>query len=95
MHTGTKIPSFETIGAIVAGSWCVSKLFWFESFKFMWAFAKKYKLPSTLLSEQGNKVRKWGVPSDLFGTLPGRQMQQPVTTSEAYTDETLKLLQSL
>ncbi|CAM0913232.1 unnamed protein product [Alopecurus aequalis] len=37
------------------------------------AFAKKYRLPFTLLSDEGNKVRKeWGVPSDLFGTLPGR-----------------------
>jgi peroxiredoxin Q/BCP len=38
------------------------------------AFAKKYRLPFTLLSEEGNKVRKeWGVLSDLFRTLPGRQ----------------------
>ncbi|XP_052621769.1 peroxiredoxin Q, chloroplastic-like [Lactuca sativa] len=38
------------------------------------AFAKKYRLPFTLLSDEGNKARKeWGVPSDLFGTLPGSQ----------------------
>lgn len=38
------------------------------------AFKEKYKLPFTLLSDEGNKVRKeWGVPADLFGTLPGRQ----------------------
>ncbi|XP_022932473.1 uncharacterized protein LOC111438879 [Cucurbita moschata] len=38
------------------------------------AFAKKSRLPFTLLSDEGNKVRKeWGVPADLFGTLPRRQ----------------------
>nr|KAJ0219273.1 hypothetical protein LSAT_V11C300125000 [Lactuca sativa] len=38
------------------------------------AFAKKYRLPFTLLSDEGNKVRKeWGVPFDLFGTLSGSQ----------------------
>ncbi|CAI5519086.1 unnamed protein product [Closterium sp. Naga37s-1] len=37
-------------------------------------FAEKYSLPFTLLSDEGNAVRKeWGVPSDLFGVLPGRQ----------------------
>ncbi|CAI5480208.1 unnamed protein product, partial [Closterium sp. Yama58-4] len=37
-------------------------------------FAEKYSLPFTLLSDEGNTVRKeWGVPSDLFGVLPGRQ----------------------
>ncbi|KAK3213333.1 hypothetical protein Dsin_018039 [Dipteronia sinensis] len=72
------------------------------------AFAKKYKLPYTLLSDEGNKVRKeWGVPSDLFGTLPGRQTYvldkkgevQLVYNNqfqpEKHIDETLKLLQSL
>ncbi|KAL7591403.1 hypothetical protein Lser_V15G34267 [Lactuca serriola] len=38
------------------------------------AFAMKYRLPFTLLSDEGNKARKeWEVPSDLFGTLPGSQ----------------------
>ncbi|CAI9304297.1 unnamed protein product [Lactuca saligna] len=38
------------------------------------AFAKKYRLPFTLLSDEGNKVRiEWGVPSDPFGTLLGSQ----------------------
>ncbi|KAG4969952.1 hypothetical protein JHK82_035647 [Glycine max] len=38
------------------------------------AFASKYTLPFTLLSEEGNKVRKeWGVPGDFFGSLLGRQ----------------------
>jgi len=36
-------------------------------------FAEKYKLSFTLLSDTGNKVRKlFGVPTDFFGTLPGR-----------------------
>ncbi|KAJ6824117.1 peroxiredoxin Q, chloroplastic [Iris pallida] len=72
------------------------------------AFAKKYKLPFTLLCDEGNKVRKdWGVPSDLFGTLPGRQtyvidrngVVQLIYNNqfqpEKHVDETLKLLQSL
>jgi peroxiredoxin Q/BCP len=72
------------------------------------AFAKKYKLPFTLLSDQGNKVRKeWGVPGDFFGSLPGREtyvidkngVVQLVYNNqfqpEKHIDETLKLLQSL
>ncbi|KAJ6805075.1 peroxiredoxin Q, chloroplastic [Iris pallida] len=72
------------------------------------AFAKKNRLPFTLLSDEGNKVRKgWGVPSDLFGTLPGRQTYVIDRTGvvqliynnqfqpEKHIDETLKLLQSL
>ncbi|KAK4750325.1 hypothetical protein SAY87_027774 [Trapa incisa] len=72
------------------------------------AFAKKYRLPFTLLSDEGNKVRKeWGVPADLFGTLPGRQtyvldkkgVVQLIYNNqfqpEKHIDETLKLLQSL
>ncbi|CAL1368975.1 unnamed protein product [Linum trigynum] len=72
------------------------------------SFAKKYRLPFTLLSDEGNKVRKeWGIPSDLFGALPGRQTyvldKQGVVQliynnqfqPEKHIDETLKLLQSL
>ncbi|KAF5726110.1 Full Peroxiredoxin Q [Tripterygium wilfordii] len=72
------------------------------------AFAKKYRLPFTLLADEGNKIRKdWGVPSDLFGTLPGRQtyvldrngVVQLIYNNqfqpEKHIDETLKLLQSL
>ena len=72
------------------------------------AFAKKYKLPFTLLSDEGNKVRKeWGVPSDLFGTLPGRQtyvldkngVVQYVYNNqfqpEKHIGETLKIIQDL
>ncbi len=36
-------------------------------------FAKKYKLPFILLSDQNKKLRKlFGVPSDLLGLIPGR-----------------------
>jgi peroxiredoxin Q/BCP len=36
-------------------------------------FAEKYRLTYTLLSDKDGKVRKlFGVPSDLFGLLPGR-----------------------
>ncbi len=36
-------------------------------------FAKRYKLPFILLSDSDKKIRKlFGVPSDLFGLLPGR-----------------------
>ncbi|OWM77858.1 peroxiredoxin Q, chloroplastic [Punica granatum] len=72
------------------------------------AFAKKYRLPFTLLSDEGNKVRKeWGVPADLFGALPGRQtyvldkngVVQLIYNNqfqpEKHINETLKLLQSL
>ncbi|KAL8128737.1 hypothetical protein V2J09_017892 [Rumex salicifolius] len=72
------------------------------------AFASKYRLPFTLLSDEGNRVRKeWGVPGDLFGALPGRQtyvldkngVVQLIYNNqfqpEKHIDETLKLLQSL
>lgn len=72
------------------------------------AFAKKYRLPFTLLSDEGNKIRKeWGVPGDFFGSLPGREtyvidkkgVVQLVYNNqfqpEKHIDETLKMLQSL
>ncbi|KAG4932270.1 hypothetical protein JHK87_046272 [Glycine soja] len=72
------------------------------------AFASKYRLPFTLLSDEGNKVRKeWGVPGDFFGSLPGREtyvldkngVVQLVYNNqfqpEKHIDETLKILQSL
>ncbi|KNA06994.1 hypothetical protein SOVF_175970 [Spinacia oleracea] len=72
------------------------------------AFKQKYKLPYTLLSDEGNNVRKeWGVPSDLFGALPGRQtyvldkngvvrlVYNNQFQPEKHIDETLKFLQSL
>ena len=37
------------------------------------SFASKYKLPFILLSDKNQKIRKlFGVPSGLFGLLPGR-----------------------
>ncbi|KAK3131848.1 hypothetical protein QOZ80_6AG0512290 [Eleusine coracana subsp. coracana] len=72
------------------------------------AFAQKYRLPYTLLADEGNKVRKdWGVPADLFGTLPGRQtyvldkngVVQYIYNNqfqpEKHIAETLKILQGL
>ncbi|XP_078441121.1 thioredoxin superfamily protein [Wolffia australiana] len=72
------------------------------------AFAAKYRLPFTLLSDEGNNVRKaWGVPSDLFGTLPGRQtyvidrkgviqlIYNNQFQPEKHVAETLKLLPTL
>lgn len=36
-------------------------------------FAQKYKLPFLLLSDNDKKIRKlFGVPSNLFGLIPGR-----------------------
>jgi peroxiredoxin Q/BCP len=36
-------------------------------------FAQKHNLPYVLLSDENNEVRKkFGVPSDLFGLIPGR-----------------------
>ena len=36
-------------------------------------FAAKYNLPFTLLSDEGDKIRKmFGVPTNLFGLIPGR-----------------------
>lgn len=36
-------------------------------------FAEKHRLSFTLLSDEGNKIRKqFGVPTNLFGLLPGR-----------------------
>ncbi|KAH9305709.1 hypothetical protein KI387_010113, partial [Taxus chinensis] len=72
------------------------------------AFAKKYRLPFTLLSDEGNEARKeWGVPGDFFGSLPGRETyvldKQGVVQlvynnqfqPEKHVEETLKVLQSL
>lgn len=37
-------------------------------------FAKKYRLPFNVLSDKGGNIRKlYGVKSDLFGLLPGRE----------------------
>ncbi|KAL9224184.1 hypothetical protein vseg_000246 [Gypsophila vaccaria] len=72
------------------------------------SFKQKYRLPYTLLSDEGNRIRKeWGVPSDLFGALPGRQtyvldrngvvrlVYNNQFQPEKHIDETLKFLQNL
>uniref|UniRef100_A0A7I4CTM5 thioredoxin-dependent peroxiredoxin n=1 Tax=Physcomitrium patens TaxID=3218 RepID=A0A7I4CTM5_PHYPA len=71
------------------------------------AFKAKYNLPYTLLSDEGNKVRKaFGVPADFFGALAGRQTyvvnRQGIITliynnqfqPEKHVPETLKVLQA-
>ena len=70
-------------------------------------FAKKHKLPFTLLSDEGGKVRKlYGVPST-FGLFPGRVtyvidedgVVRHVFSSqievEKHVEETLKTLESI
>ncbi|KAG0577948.1 hypothetical protein M758_5G186700 [Ceratodon purpureus] len=89
---------FRKLGATVVGVSGDSP----ESHK---AFKKKYNLPYTLLSDEGNEVRKaFGVPADFFGALAGRQTyvtnRQGVVTliynnqfqPEKHVDETLKVL---
>ena len=71
-------------------------------------FAKKHRLNYTLLSDPGNKVRKlFGVPSSLFGLLPGRvtyviNKEGKVTylfnsqiQAEKHVDEALRILQEM
>jgi len=44
-----------------------------QSVKSHFDFANKHRLNYTLLSDEGNKVRKlFGVPTNLFGLIPGR-----------------------
>ncbi len=72
------------------------------------AFAQKYRLNYTLLSDSGNKVRKlFGVPTNLFGLLPGRvtyvvdkkgevvYMFNSQIQVEKHVDEALKVLKEL
>lgn len=57
---------FKELGAEIIG---VSG----DSFATHKKFATKYKLPFILLSDSSKKLRKlFGVPSDLFGLIPGR-----------------------
>lgn len=71
-------------------------------------FANKYNLNYTLLADEGNKVRKlFGVPSNLFGLIPGRVtyvvdkkgevifMFNSQSNAEQHVDETLKILKDL
>jgi peroxiredoxin Q/BCP len=57
---------FKALGAEVIG---ISG----DSFTAHQKFANKYKLPFILLSDQGKTIRQlFGVPTALFGLLPGR-----------------------
>jgi thioredoxin-dependent peroxiredoxin len=71
-------------------------------------FAEKHRLSFTLLSDKGNLVRKlFGVPSDLFGLLPGRvtfivdkngkvvYLFDSQTETQRHVDEALKICLSL
>ena len=71
-------------------------------------FAQKYRLNYTLLSDESNKVRKlFGVPTNLFGLLPGRvtyivNKQGKVAfifnsqiNAEKHIDEALRILEKL
>jgi peroxiredoxin Q/BCP len=71
-------------------------------------FAEKHRLNYTLLSDQGNKIRKlFGVPSNLFGLIPGRvtyvigkegkviYMFNSQIQAEKHVDEALRILQDL
>ena len=71
-------------------------------------FADKYNLKFTLLSDEGNKVRKmFGVPANLFGLLPGRvtyivnksgkvdYLFNSQTQATKHVEEALKVLQGL
>ncbi len=71
-------------------------------------FAKKYGLNYTLLSDTGNQVRKlFGVPSNLFGLIPGRVTYvinkkgevafvfNSQIQAEKHVDEALRILQEL
>ena len=71
-------------------------------------FAQKYRLGFTLLSDEGNKIRKlFGVPTNLFGLLPGRvtyvtdksgkviYIFNSQTQATQHVDEALKILKDL
>jgi peroxiredoxin Q/BCP len=71
-------------------------------------FAEKYRLSFTLLSDEGDKVRKlFGVPVNFFGLLPGRvtyiadksgkvvYIFNSQTQAEKHVDEALRILNGL
>jgi len=71
-------------------------------------FAEKHRLSFTLLSDEGNKIRKlFGVPTNLLGLLPGRvtyvadKNGKVIYTfnsqlqTEKHVDEALRILQKL
>ena len=70
-------------------------------------FADKYNLPFTLLADTNNEVRKlFGVPSNLFGAIPGRvtyvvnkegfviQIYNSMIKAENHIDVALKALKN-
>ena len=70
-------------------------------------FAEKYRLSFTLLSDEGNKVRKlFGVPTNLLGMLPGRvtyvadkagkiiYIFNSQTAAKKHVDEALQILKA-
>lgn len=72
------------------------------------AFAEKHRLNYTLLSDTDNKVRKlFGVPSNLFGLIPGRvtyivdkngkvvYIFNSQMDAEKHVDEALRILQTM
>jgi peroxiredoxin Q/BCP len=71
-------------------------------------FAEKHRLGFTLLCDEGNKIRKkFGVPSDLLGLLPGRvtfvadkkgkviYVFNSQTQASKHVDEALRILKEL
>ena len=71
-------------------------------------FAEKYTLSYTLLSDEGNKIRKlFGVPTNLLGLLPGRvtyvidksgkvvYIFDSQTQTKRHVDDALKVLKEL
>ena len=79
-----------------------------QSVKSHKAFAKKHRLSFTLLSDEGNKIRKqFGVPTNLLGLLPGRvtyvadKSGEVIYTfnsqlqTEKHVDEALRILKEL
>jgi peroxiredoxin Q/BCP len=71
-------------------------------------FAEKYRLSFTLLSDEGDKIRKqFGVPTNMFGMLPGRVTYIADKTgkviyvfnsqmqAEKHVDEALRILKEL
>lgn len=71
-------------------------------------FAKKHRLNYTLLSDEGNKVRKlFGVPTNLLGLLPGRvtyiidktgtvvYLFNSQVQAEKHVDEAVRILKTL
>jgi peroxiredoxin Q/BCP len=79
-----------------------------QSIKSHKEFADKYNLPFTLLSDEGNEVRKqFGVPANFLGLIPGRvtyiadktgrviYIFNSQTQATQHVDEALRVLKSL